>query len=65
MTRKAMKTTYIKPNTNIIIAETTLLFGTSGERDVIPTHNDNPQEPGNALGRENKSVWDDDLEEEK
>lgn len=60
MIRKEMKAAYIKPNTIIIIAKTTLLFSTSGEKEVIPTHDDEPQEPGNALGRRNKSVWDDD-----
>ena len=60
MIRKEMKAAYIKPNTNIIIAKPRLLFVTSGEKDVIPTHNDDPQEPGNALSRRNKSVWDDD-----
>jgi len=53
-----MKKTYIKPTT--IVAEIQqqrhLLVGTTPGRGI---HSDNPQDPGNAMGRGLDDFWED------
>ena len=52
-----MKNKYKQPDLVVLHTEQHLLL-TEGSTDTTPAHNDDPQNPGNSLGRR-YSVWDD------
>ena len=55
-----MKRRYLKPAIRAVVIANELMQFTSGEQDKTPVDPEHPQDPGNAMSREDAgfSLWD-------